>query len=104
MKRCTLCVARQLPCSRRTYGPEKERARENRYALFDRAPPIIRPDEPLLTMTEEEARWGAMGTALAMGFRFPGMSPDSIVSFTNDAVAFSADDYVPLQRLYVEME
>jgi len=107
--RCSRCVFRQLPCSPRTYGKEKERrlVGENRQALLHIAAESMEPGESSAApvITDSEATWGAIETVLTLSdiVQDP---PPLLVSITNKVVQASlfSRDFVPLENLSLEPE
>jgi hypothetical protein len=93
-----------LPCSPRTYGPEKERKiRENRQSLCDISAAVEPEGESfeIPIISETEAALGAMNAVLTLSEMFSEFSSSKLVGITNEIVDESfSKDFFPLDGLY----
>ena len=101
-RRCTVCVARNLPCSPRTYGPERERkAQELRDSMAGLSGRRVSERNNRLELSQAEAAMGAVLATATLADMFPRFPAADIASLTADA----ADEAVfsgPLEDLFAQ--
>jgi hypothetical protein len=107
-QRCTLCVSRDLPCSERTFGREREKKLQklrNPWRDFSGGS-ITKKQTNSKGLTRPEAAMSAVGAAATLAEMFPAFPTSELVSIAEEIAdeALFSEHVLPLEELFEEAQ